>query len=68
MKWVIYDKSEDNSIEKRLGSKDDKYEAYSLKEDGNDAYTASFSMKNVNHDEDFDKVITFRADVILFLT
>merc|ERR1711953_818360 len=47
MKWIIYDESEDESTEMRLGRKTDKYEANSLKSDGSQTYTVYLSMNNV---------------------
>ena len=69
MKWIIYDESEDESTEMRLGRKTDKYEANSLKSDGSQTYTVYLSMNNVKHEEDDDKIITFNVEVcFLFLS
>ena len=63
MKWTIYDESEDESTEMKLGRRTDKYEANSLKSDGSQTYTAYLRMKNVKHEDDDDKTITFNVEV-----
>ena len=64
MKWVIYDESDDTTEERLLGTRDDKFEANSLKDDGSETYTAYLKMLNVNHAEDSDKVISFNFEVL----
>ena len=63
MKWIIYDESEDRTEERLLGTRNDKFEANSLEEDGSETYTAYLKILNVNHEEDSDKVITFNFEV-----
>ena len=63
MKWTIYDESEDESTEMKLGRTTDKYEANSLKSDKSQTYTAYLRMKNVKHEDDDDKTITFNVEV-----